>query len=309
MLRCLEDGLWWLCLALLAPWLKVQGKQVRRKTVQLPAPSGATAGQLQFLSQRLEDDEGRPCVRKQAQEQLSQRQTKGPPHISRLLVVGDSSALGVGVSDQRHSLLGCLSTHWPSTPTPQRMLLAQTGWRAVDLAQALECTPHFTGSASSQVGVDVAFEARSVALLIVGVNDVTARTGLSDWAHQLDLLRARCEQAGFDSIILCSPPPMHRFLALPQPLRWVMGWRSSLLSRAGKDWATRCGVHWYELPRMRDIASSLDSHLSLAEQAQVKAQSHHPDSQWLAADGFHPSALAYLVWAKSLATYIRCRLC
>ena len=72
-----------------------------------------------------------------------------------------------------------------------------------------------------------------VAVTSLGVNDVTARRSLTQWQLQqgqfIDLLQTRFRAR---QIVLSGLPPMHRFPALPQPLRWYVGSRACDFDRA-----------------------------------------------------------------------------
>jgi hypothetical protein len=62
---------------------------------------------------------------------------------------------------------------------------------------------------------------------------VTARRSLTQWQLQqgqfIDLLQTRFRAR---QIVLSGLPPMHRFPALPQPLRWYVGSRACDFDRA-----------------------------------------------------------------------------
>jgi hypothetical protein len=72
-----------------------------------------------------------------------------------------------------------------------------------------------------------------VAVTSLGVSDVTARRSLTQWQLQqgqfIDLLQTRFRAR---QIVLSGLPPMHRFPALPQPLRWYVGSRACDFDRA-----------------------------------------------------------------------------
>lgn len=185
----------------------------------------------------------------------------------RLLIAGDSSAAGVGADHQDRALAGRLAdalarrgraVHW--------RLVARTGVDARELAGLLdECPPG-------------EFD---VALLVVGVNDVTGRRSASAWRRDLDALRARLAAGAPGAPVVASGlPPMHRFPALPQPLRAYLGARARAFDAALAHWAaeTPRTVH-RPLPDMTDPAMA-------------------------ASDGFHPGPGAYAAWGMDLAPVI-----
>jgi lysophospholipase L1-like esterase len=85
-------------------------------------------------------------------------------------------------------------------------------------------------------------------------------------------------------ILLSGIPPMHLFPALPQPLRWFLGRRALQFNGALKKLAEGC------------------------EPCEFVAIDFPLDTTYMAADGFHPGALAYSLWANHLAAIIRVRL-
>jgi lysophospholipase L1-like esterase len=221
-----------------APLLLAQGLWVRRVTPVLPEAQGPRAG---VLAPR----------------------APGPP--LRLLIVGDSSAAGVGARRQDEALSGRLAAalaarggcavHW--------RLVARTGATARELPAMLQ--EHRSG----------AFD---VALVVVGVNDVTGLRPLRAWLADLDALAARLrEVAPRGRLVASGLPPMHRFPALPQPLRAFLGARAIEFDRALARWAQGQpdAIH-VPLPEMDDPALA-------------------------ASDGFHPGPGAYALWADALA--------
>lgn len=187
--------------------------------------------------------------------------------LLRLLIVGDSAAAGVGASAQAHALSGRLIDELQRDHRVSWRLLAQSGVDARGLAALLR---------------DSTAASYDVAVVSIGVNDVTGRVGLVQWRRHLDeivaLLRLRFEIGH----ILFSPlPPMHRFSALPQPLRWALGRRARRFDRALSAWVgtqARCQHLRFEFPLQREM---------------------------LAADGFHPGEPAYLAWAAAVASEVR----
>ena len=186
----------------------------------------------------------------------------------RVLIVGDSSGAGVGVTTQDIALAGYLTrtlaeaagvqVHW--------QLLARTG---ITSEQALELV---RGEPSL---------AADVAVVVLGVNDVIDqvpshravqhRAALADW------LRAH---AGVSRVVFAPLPPMHQFPLLPQPLRWIMGRDARRHDEAMARWAaTRSDV----------------SHVPIAIRL---------DASCMAPDGFHPGEPVYRVCGEALARHI-----
>jgi len=232
----------------LAPVLIWQGRRVRRDTPKLPEACGPRAGL---------DKVDTPCNSGEPTEPL------------RLLILGDSSAAGVGASHQSEALSGQLRACLAST------LAGPLHWRVVAR----------TGIATAEALalLDEAMpdepEAFDTALVALGVNDVTALRGVSRWLADVDRVCARLrERHSVKRVIWSGLPPMHRFPALPQPLRTVMGLHARALDRALAVHFSRAGsADW-----RRHIAMPL-----MPEDA-------------VASDGFHPGPLAYARWAQTL---------
>jgi lysophospholipase L1-like esterase len=144
--------------------------------------------------------------------------TVGHGPALRLLVVGDSAAAGVGARTQDQALCGQLAAALAPMFRLQWQLLAFTGATTADMLRRLREEP--------AAKVDVI-------LTSLGVNDVTGRLSLNAWRQAqgalIDLLQERFAPR---HILLSGLPPMHRFPALPQPLRWYIGSRARDFDRA-----------------------------------------------------------------------------
>lgn len=184
-----------------------------------------------------------------------------------LLIVGDSSAAGVGVGHQREALAGQLSR-----ALAQR-LGGRVRWQLCARA----------GITSAQA-IELLAEARAadVAVVVTGVNDVIDRVRPQRaLAARERLLQALRERTGIRHAVMTPVPPMQRFAGLPQPLRWV----------AGRDAA----AHESALARWAAVQAGV-SHLPFDMPLD--------DPGLLAQDGFHPGAPLYRAWGKALAEHI-----
>ena len=190
---------------------------------------------------------------------------QGPP--LRLLVVGDSAAAGVGVAEQNEALLGqtvaALAQHY----TVHWQLMARTGATTAGTLKHLHKTP------------PAPFD---VAVTSLGVNDVTARRTLPRWLEQqqelVALLRTKFQVR---RIVLSGLPPVHKFPALPQPLRWYVGSEVRRFDRALYAWAQT-------QPDCDYVNLNLDFTPS-----------------WLARDQFHPGPPIYQHWGSTIAQQIQ----
>ncbi len=235
----------------LAPVLIWQGRRVRRDTPKLPEADGPRTGLDNANKIDKPHEPGEP---------------KQP---LRLLILGDSSAAGVGASHQGEALSGQLRACLTST------IAVPLHWRLVAR------TGIATGEALSLLDEAMPDQPQrfDIALVALGVNDVTALRGVSRWLADVDRVCARLrERHSVKQLIWSGLPPMHRFPALPQPLRTVMGLHARALDRALAAHFSRDGsANW-----RRHIAMPL-----MPEGA-------------VASDGFHPGPLAYARWAQTL---------
>ncbi|MBW6495160.1 MAG: SGNH/GDSL hydrolase family protein [Burkholderiaceae bacterium] len=184
----------------------------------------------------------------------------------RVLLVGDSAVAGVGVATQDQALAGQLARvlHGvlPGTVIEWRVV-ARSG---VNTRQALAML-----AAEEPEQFDLA-------VVALGVNDVTARVSIGTWLARIGQLVEQIRgDWGARQIWLSGLPPMHRFPLLPQPLRWFLGRRARRFSTALGAWAARRpGLHYVALPDMTNPTL-------------------------IAADGFHPGPGAVAIWAWALA--------
>ena len=219
-----------------APLLLAQGLAVRRRALVLPEAAGPRDGEA----------------------------GAGPP--LRLLIVGDSSAAGVGAAHQDEALAGRLVARLAAHHQVSWRLIARTGATTASTLARLGETP----------GAPY-----DLAVLALGVNDLTHAVPLGRWRAQQAALRARlAERFGVRRIYASGLPPMGAFPALPQPLRWVMGQSARRYDAAlARDLAG--------LPGARHLAFALALTPGL-----------------MAADGFHPGPAGYALWAEALAEAI-----
>lgn len=236
----------------LAPLLIWQGRQVRREAPRLPEAGGP-----------------RLCLAG------LDRYPSAMPRL-RVLIVGDSSAAGVGAATQDEALAGQLGQALArrlGAPVAWQ-LVARSGWTTADTLAGLR-------EQASQGRLAPA----DVMVTALGVNDAIAQTSPRRWRAQFDELQACArELAGVHHVVATAVPPMHHLPLLPQPLRWVLGRTARALDQSLAQWAAADGSRThFELP----------------------ARSGRDDMAGLvASDGFHPSPLMYRRWGEALARLI-----
>jgi lysophospholipase L1-like esterase len=218
---------------LLSPVLLVQARKMRRIIPILPDSAAPWSGSLDA------------------------------PDPVRLLVLGDSTAAGVGARTQDDALPGNIArelhAHWGRGST----------WNAIgeNGATARDIVDRYLASATV-AEYDLIF-------LSIGANDAlhirSRRAFRRDVRTILRRLRARNPHA---LILVSSLPAFFRFEALPNPLRWVLYLHSSSLEAAAR----------------RVVAG---------EPGVIMSPPPPPyTAGFFASDRFHPSASGYHDWAE-----------
>lgn len=221
------------------PVVLLQARRVRARALDLPEAAGPRQGQA---------GAGRPLL--------------------RIVVVGDSSAAGVGAPVQEQGvaaqLARALAHQWDAAVAWQ--VIAQTGLtsaQALDLLRASEVAP------------------ADIGITMLGVNDISHQIPLREaLAARAAIARHLSERAGVAHTWLCALPEMECFPALPQPLAWLAGARAREVNRA----------------QARFVAQLAG--VSHAEMTGVMAR------QLFSEDGFHPAPPLYARIAGRLAQHI-----
>lgn len=224
----------------LAPALLWQGRRLRRTALRLPEPEGERHGLV----------------------------PGDPAHDTvRLLVIGDSSAAGVGVDHQREALA-----------EPIAMALARRTGRSV--AWQLAARSGLDTVQARQFLRTVPLQPADVIVSALGVNDVTSQTSPAQFVRQYKhLLRDVRHRTGARIGIVSGVPPLHQLPAAPQPLRWYLGQCARRLDQELEYFCEKEG-------RLR--------YLSL----------RWADPREMSADRFHPGPAQYARWAQMNAEAI-----
>lgn len=192
----------------------------------------------------------------------------GSGGLLRLLVAGDSSAAGVGVAYQRDALAEPLAVQLAQVAgvTVRWRLVAASGLSTAGLVQRLQSE---------------AWPRADLVVVVTGVNDVVEQvpSGRAVAAREM-LANSLRNAAGVRHVAFAPVPPIHRFPALPQPLRAVMGRDAQRHNRALDRWA-----------RSRADVSVVAMTMPL-----------HADV--MAPDGFHPGGPVYAYCARTIAAHL-----
>jgi lysophospholipase L1-like esterase len=223
---------------LLSPLLVAQALATRARLPRLPEAAGAREGEV----------------------------GRGP--VLRLLMLGDSSAAGVGVADQSKALAGflpsALARH--AGVRVRWRLLAQSGLTSAQCLEWLAAQPPLPAD---------------VAVVVLGVNDVVDQVPSQRAVAARSAIANRLRNAhGVAHVVFAPLPPVQHFPGLPQPLRWVAGADARRHDDAVAEWArTRRDVSHVpiELPLNREL---------------------------MAADGFHPGEPVYRICGTAIAEHI-----
>ena len=154
----------------LAPVLLWQGRQVRRNALRLPEAEGPREGVA---------GTGKVCL--------------------RVLIVGDSSAAGVGAKNQTQALAGRLSE------ALSQRLGGAVVWQLI--ARSGDTT-----RVSLTAVRKLSLHPADVMVTALGLNDVLAQVSPKIWLARLDKLdRIAIKRAGVKHIVHAGIPPIHSF--------------------------------------------------------------------------------------------------
>jgi len=186
----------------------------------------------------------------------------------RLVLLGDSSALGVGVDRITDTVGGHLAG-----------LLTRERARRVELSSV-----GVSGSRSADLATQVARALLGIppdiAVVLVGANDATGLRRPNDAAAHLAAAVRRLREAGV-AVVVGTCPDLGAARAFAPPLRQVIGWLGRRVAYAQARAAEQAGA-------------------SVVDLAGETGPVFRADPGTLCYDGFHPSADGYQLWAHAL---------
>jgi lysophospholipase L1-like esterase len=214
---------------------------------------------------------------------LTLRTSMGPAAATplRLVLLGDSSALGVGVDLLADTIGGqlaqALADPLPGAtgPPPRHVHLSSVG---------------VSGSRSTDLATQVARallagDRPDVAVILVGANDATNLRRPDEAAAHLGAAVLRLREAGVE-VVVGTCPDLGAVRAIAPPLRQVAGWLGRRVARA----------------QTRAVLASGGTVVDLGRETGAVFRA---DAGTLCHDGYHPSADGYRVWAHALLPAVR----
>ncbi|MEM9350114.1 MAG: SGNH/GDSL hydrolase family protein [Pseudomonadota bacterium] len=183
--------------------------------------------------------------------------------VRRLLILGDSSAAGVGAAHQSEALSGRLAAELAQHFTTHWKLAARSGATVSSTLKLLEAIPP---------------EKIDFVIIALGVNDTKNAVSLKRWQRGYRTLLTTIANK-FDTPAVCvsGVPPLGEFPVLPTPLNSIIGDRAALFD-----------AHLGEISREFSNATHLPMDFP-------------PDPESLASDGFHPGPAICAEWARRAA--------
>jgi lysophospholipase L1-like esterase len=189
------------------------------------------------------------------------------PRPVRMVLLGDSTSIGVGVDDMALTVGGQLAKLFADAGSNVALsTVAVSGSRSADLA--------------TQVARALLGDRPDLAVILVGANDATHLARPSEVASALGAAVRRLREAGA-AVVVGTCPDLGAVRAVAPPLRQIMGWYGRRIARAQGVAALLAGA------RVVDLA---------AQTGPV----FRADPGMLCYDGFHPSADGYRVIAHAL---------
>ncbi len=217
------------------PFFYLQGQYTRWKVGRLPDAGGATEGMIE-----------------------------GDNQIIRLLTIGESTVAGIGAKSHSEAFTGQFSRHL-SLKTKKTVKWSVLGESGITIERTInELVPRILRNGHDLI------------VVALGANDVfAAKSPQSFRANMKRLLKVLHDQNPEAKIFLANVPMVRDFLALPNPLRFV-------LSRLAK-------LHHFN---MIELVSKMKDVYYFSEVERV-------DDDFFS-DGIHPSVKGYDLWTESM---------
>ncbi len=178
----------------------------------------------------------------------------------RILVIGDSTGVGVGSDVPEHSIAGRLGVDFPD---------AYIENHAVSGAVVHDALRQFDGVSENSF---------DIVLLQIGANDVTHFTNIDRLRFELKELYVQAKKSG-KAVFHMSSGSVGFAPAFPHPFGAIFTNRTLLVREMFLDESLKDGIHYIDLYRPRETDIFLTD-----------------PKRYFATDSFHPSADGYAVW-------------
>ncbi|GGJ99863.1 hypothetical protein GCM10010123_32170 [Pilimelia anulata] len=217
---------------------------------------------------------------------LTLRAQLGPPAAAplRLVLLGDSTALGVGVDRVTDTIGGQLARFLATGDPTAGGASAVAGVPTLPPRRVHLSSVGVSGSRSTDLATQVARallgERPDVAVILVGANDVTGLRRRVDAATYLGAAVRRLADSGV-AVVVGTCPDLGAARAVAQPLRRLLGAQGRRLARAQAAAVRRAGGTAVDLGGLTGPV-------------------FRADAGTLCRDGYHPSADGYRVWAHAM---------
>lgn len=186
----------------------------------------------------------------------------------RVLVIGDSLAVGVGASTPEHSIAGLLSMDYPSTDITN---FAVSGSKIKDVLKTLQ--------SSQDLGYDLI-------LIQVGGNDVVQFTSVKEASADMDLLLKLAKTKSSKVLFYSSGSVGFAPIFIP-PVSWIYTYKTKKLYSALKTVAEKNNVTYIDL-----LYSKTDDPFK------------SDIDEYYAGDYFHVSDAGYKFWYEKIKPYL-----
>jgi lysophospholipase L1-like esterase len=185
----------------------------------------------------------------------------------RLLMLGDSTAAGLGVLETEETVGGRLAELIASTGRRVQLdSVAVAGSRVADLGP--------------QVSRALVRSAPDIAVILIGANDATHFTPLDELERNINLAVRRLTTAG-SAVVVGTCPDLGAARNFAQPLRELVGWAGRRVAASSE-------------------AATVDGGGVAVDLAARTGPVFRADPGTFSEDGYHPSADGYQLWALAL---------
>jgi len=200
----------------------------------------------------------------------------------RIITVGDSSMAGVGVKTHTEGFIGILSVRLSSYYNTNIWwkVYAKSGYTALKVKNRLVPTVN-------DVNLD---------LIVIGVggNDAFKLTSPKEWINNIKALIADIRiKYRYQPIIFINMPPVREIPAFTSLIKYIMG---NLID-----------AYSYKLAKYvkkTDNVFYCSRKISYRDYTKRYKLNSHPSDFFSNEDKFHPSKLAYEIWAKDVSDFI-----